>query len=219
MHDENDANGMLCKQVIVLKLKQTTTNTMKQFFSFLACVMLATGTSAQTKGTVIFGANMQRSQVAGTTENLYNLDSRIGIFVNGNLAVGLNMETGLNKNSVSPFSLNAFGRYYAGNKTHQVVKIFVEGGVGLAKTTVTTGIGDGEAYFESQKHPFKATLYVSPGVNVFLGKVAALEIAPEYRYVAAKEPAGRLGISAGVKFFLSEQLFKKIFPHTFVKLH
>jgi hypothetical protein len=123
------------------------------------------------------------------------------------------MENGVNGNRRVPYGFTAFGRLYAGKKTHQVVKFYLEAGAGVAHNARTVA---GEV-----PHPdnnwMRGTVYMSPGVNIFMGKAVALELAPEYRYIAGKDAANRLGASAGLKFFLDGSTFQKLFPNKFVK--
>lgn len=186
--------------------------------NLFACMLLAFAGKAQTKGTITFGANVLSSSINSFEKTpLYqqNLQSRIGYFATNKLAVGFCLETNINNNQSVPFGATVFTRLYTGKKEHQVVKFFVEAGAGAAHHIVK--IEGTEKVNAIESSSFKPAAYVSPGVSLFIGSAVALEVAPEYRYISGPTAAHRLGASAGIKFFLSEQAFKKAFPHTFVK--
>src|SRR5688572_21147262 len=90
--------------------------------------------NAQTTGTLMFGANVLSSSLynGGNTHHVQNFQARVGYFVSNHLAVGLCLETGLNNNKAVPFGLTLMGRYYAGGKDRQLIKVFAEAGAGLA---------------------------------------------------------------------------------------
>jgi len=192
----------------------------KNIIFFSACFVLSIASRAQTSaGAITFGANMLTSSTNSFDNKAayeQNLQVRIGFFATNSLAAGLCLETGVNGNQTVPYSFTAFTRWYTGKKTNQTVKFFVEAGIGIANYTGTTTSTE---VTQPDNNWMKATGYISPGINVFLGKVAALEFASEYRYIATPNAINRLGVSAGIKFFLSKELFKKAFPNEFVKSH
>lgn len=192
---------------------------MKKVNVLLVCMLLALTAAAQTRNTV----NASVKLVQGKTDfsinepiNERSIQSRIGFFPTDNFSIGLCMENGLDLDQTLPFGLTFYGRYYTGNREHHTVRFFVEAGGGAGHLILPTNIIGNE--LEGNKK-FSAMAYISPGVNVFVGKVWSLELAPEYRYIGGVQPAHRLGVSAGLSLFLCESTFKKIFSHEFTKLY
>jgi len=178
--------------------------------------VLSVSSRAQSKGTITFGAGFLSSSVNSFDDKpVYeqSVQTRIGYFPANNFALGLCMENGISGNQSVPYGFTAFGRLYAGKKTHQVVKFYVEAGAGVAHNAHMIA---GEVV-RPDKNWMRGTVYVSPGINLFLVKVVSLELAPEYRYIGGKDAVNRLGASAGLKFFLTGETFKKLFPNKFVK--
>lgn len=191
---------------------------MKRFYIVCASLLTWKSSHAQTNGTITFGANVLTSSI-NTFGNKpvyqHNLQTRIGFFASDHVAFGLCLETGINDNKTVPFGFTAFSRVYAGTRQHAAVKFFVEGGAGVAHQVAS--VANGEIVPAMRTDVFKGTVYVSPGISLFPGEVVAIEAAPEYRIILGASPLNRLGASVGLKFFLSEELFTRMFPHTFVR--
>lgn len=184
--------------------------------------MVFAAAHAQTTGTLMFGANVLSSSVyhTGHTQQVQNLQARVGYFVSNKVVVGLCLETGLNDNKAVPFGLTLMSRYYAGKKTQQVVKIFAEAGAGLADNKLAHPANSGDdMHLTVPQSSLQGTAYVTAGISVFPAHWVALELGPEYRYVTGHNPVQRLGISAGIKIFAGERAFKKTFPNEFHSLY
>ena len=190
---------------------------MKHISLFCACLLLSAYVFAQSKGSVTFGANALTSST-NVFENKssfrQNLQSRVGFFPARNLSLGFCLETNLNHNETVPFGLTVYTRVYAGKKGYSLLKPFVEVGAGAAHYLSPYRPGD-DMFAKNKK--FHTAAYISPGVNVYVCETIALEVAAEYRYINAPEQVSRIGVSGGIKFFLTGQQFTKIFPYQFAK--
>ncbi len=194
---------------------------MKHVNLLLACMLISAAGMAQKKGTLTFGANVVSSSVNSfdsKPQYEQNLQSRIGFFAFNNLAMGLALETSINKNKTLPYSFTFFSRYYIG-KEHHAVKFFVDGGIGVAHHTIPpTPANPAEWQPEiDNSAKLKGAAHVGLGMNIFLTRSIAFELAPEYRYIAGDNSLNRLGAGVGLKFFISEKQFKKMFPHKFAR--
>ena len=186
---------------------------------------LATVTYAQRKNTLTIGAGYlttSSNAFSNTPEFSYSITPSIGFFPIDNFAFGMRMENGIRKNTEVPFTLNGFGRLYFGKAaTYKRVKFYVEAGGGAAHNK-TAELKYKEEYpysFQQVAPTFKGTAYISPGVNIYLGNIFAIELAPEYRYVAGSTHLNRLGVNAGLRLFISKKQFTTAFPHEFNKTY
>jgi hypothetical protein len=175
-------------------------------------ILLSSSSKAQSANTLMFGASVLHAGIQNTgSATVYeqSLQTRLGFFATNRLAIGLCLETGINNKTV-PYGITLFSRWYAGKTQHQTLKFFIEAGAGIADHTPQRS----ELMFSERKW-MKAAVYISPGINVFLSRSVALELAPEYRYIDSDNSLNRLGARAGIKIFLSEQVFKRTFPNKF----
>lgn len=174
---------------------------------------------AQTSGTLFFGANVLSATAKHSADQpaqQLSLQSKIGYFATNRLAIGLSLETGMNGNKTVPYGITLFSRWYAGKQPHQTVKFYVEAGAGIADHP---GLNRETMMMRADQNWMRAAAYVSPGINVFPVQWMALELAPEYRYISGSNAMHRFGISAGIKIFLSEEVFKGTFPNKFNSLY
>lgn len=183
-----------------------------------AAMLLAASAQAQSSGTLTFGTGVLQSAVTMSGEATttgQNLQSSIGYFATSQLVVGFSMENNISNDRV-PFSLSVYTRYYPSKKEHQTVKFFTEVGAGFAHRNTSNAL-PGEVITNPDDNEITPSAHISTGLNIFMGKAVALELAPNYRYVTGVTPIHRIGAVAGIKFFISEKSFKKTFPHTFNK--
>lgn len=209
-----------------LNLKHRTKQELRTL-GITLCILLATttNTNAQQKSTLTIGAGyLTTSSNAFSNDPTfsYSVTPSIGFFPVDNFAFGMRMENGIRQNTEVPFTLNGFGRLYFGKPaTHKRVKFYVEAGGGAAhNSTAERQVAADRPYsFQENTPTFKGTAYISPGINLYLGKVLALELSPEYRYVAGATQLNRLGVNAGLRLFISKKQFTTAFPHEFHKTY
>lgn len=186
----------------------------------MLCVamLLAVSTHAQTSGTLTIGTGVLQSAVTIPGERTttgQNLQSSIGYFATSQLVVGFSIENNISNDRV-PFSLSVYTRYYPSKTEYKTVKLFTEVGAGFAHRN-TSNVLPGEVITNPDDNKITPSVHVNTGLNIFIGKTVAFELAPNYRYITGVTPIHRIGAVAGVKFFISEKSFKKTFPHTFNK--
>lgn len=184
------------------------------------CLLFAmTGARAQNSGTITFGANVLHAAhiTAPADNNRYNsLQVRAGGFATNSLAIGLCVEAGLGGNKTVPYGITLFSRWYSGKGKPQTIKFFAEAGAGIADYQLQQ---EDELAVTGKKNWMKPAVSVSAGVNIFPVNWIAIELAPEYRYIGGTQALNRLGMSAGIRLFLSESLFLKTFPDKFKSMH
>lgn len=186
---------------------------MKTIVLFPACLLLALSCYAQSVNTLMFGTNILYSGAncfKGKPVYEQSLQNKIGFFAGNNLAFGLNLEAGINGNKTVPYGITFFSRWYVPNQLRQMIRLFVEAGAGIADNTSNKG----ELLLPDQNW-MRPAICFSPGINIYPGRTVSLELAPEYRYIGGEHKLHRLGLSAGVRIFLSEERFKQTFPHKF----
>jgi len=187
----------------------------KSLFLLLGFLYITTVSSAQNANTLFFGAKLLDTRVADhQVRQEQNIQARVGFFATDRLAMGLCLEAGRTGNEQIPFGMSFFARYYAGKKGPQTVKFFIETGAGVADHKLQSNTD-----LHVDNHWIKPAVYFSPGINIFPCKAVALELSPEYKYIGGGNSANRLAISAGIHIFLSEKLFKYIFPTEFHSLY
>lgn len=195
--------------------------------SIALCTLMALSgwAHAQQKSTLTIGAGYLTTSSNAFSHDptfSYSVTPSIGFFPVDNFAFGMRMENGIRQNTEVPFTLNGFGRLYFGKAaTHKRVKFYVEAGGGAAhNSTAERQVAADRPYsFQENTPSFKGTAYISPGINLYLGKLLALELAPEYRYVAGATQLNRLGVNAGLRLFISKKQFTTAFPHEFHKTY
>ena len=189
---------------------------------FIALVLSAASTQAQSSGAIMFGSNVASSSIATFDKNgTYdmNIQTKFGYFAGNRLAFGLCLETQLNKNETVPFGLTFISRYYTQSNPAQKIKFFVEGGVGLADNMHAHKTSFSEDLYKYTDRKLKFAASMTAGVDIFPKEWIAFEISPEYRYVTGACHVHRLGINAGFKLFLSKKAFLNIFPNKFDSLY
>lgn len=192
---------------------------MKHIYPLCLCLLLSVVSIAQTKSSITFGASVLTSSTSKFQDNEhqhYNLHSRVGFFLFDNFSFGLRMENSLYQNDEVPFSLSGYTRLHMGDPERKSIKFYIETGIGAAHNAT-----DEPDLFTGKISDlrFRTTAYISPGINVFFSKTAALELAVEYNYVAGTNKLNRLGASAGITFLLNKKQFTDIFKHEFNSLY
>lgn len=187
---------------------------MKHIKILCACLLLSVAGIAQTKNSLTVGASIQASPqqaFQSNTHYYYGLITQVGYFPTDNFAFGLRMEQGRDKDMHIPFSLNGYARLYFGDAKKNGVKLFVEAGAGAAHNATAQQ----DNIISEKDNKFKTMTYVSPGVNIKMGNIVALELAIEYDHVTGTTSINRLGASAGLRFFLNKQQFTNMFKYEF----
>lgn len=195
---------------------------MKKITLIISLIFLGFSSRGQGAGTLMFGTNLLKSSphiFDGTTKFDLNLQTKFAFFATDEVAMGLCLETGLNKNSTVPFGLTFNTRYYAGKKEKQVVKLFMEGGIGLADNIIAAKQSSFDGITPNNNRSLQFAATAGFGIDIFPVNWFAVEIAPEYRYVTGKIPVHRVGLSAGFKVFIGEKAFKNTFPNKFRSMY
>jgi hypothetical protein len=172
---------------------------------------------AQTSGTLSFGTNILNYGIpvpGGLMVRDYSLQARVSYFATNHISIGLCLETGLGGNKTVPYGLTLYSRWYTGNKAQQTIKCYMEAGAGIADAYQS-----GEMPAGYNRKWMRNTIAWSAGINIFPTSWLALELGPEYRHIAGTRPINRIGITAGLKIFLSGQSFQKTFPDKFRSMY
>ena len=190
----------------------------------LTGILMPTVSNAQRKNSLTFGAGLLTATTtinANSPTYYHSVTPSVGYFPTNNFAFGMRMDIGIKNNPEVPFSLNGYGRMYFGKVKHSIIKLFVEAGGGAAHNKVEDEFNTKDKLYHQEQTPatFKATAYVSPGINIYMGSVVALELAPEYRYIAGMPNLNRLGANIGLRIFLTKEQIVKTAPQEFHKLY
>ncbi len=156
------------------------------FITVLGLFMLTTSFSQTQKGNVLIGADLSNIGVNFQKDNTQfslNINPKVGWFVRDNLAVGGEVNMGLNtqKGSTSfTYGVGVFGRKYYGAATtnlSRTAKWFIEANAGLYGVNLT-----GTNLISTSTNGFG--LGIGPGYSYFLSENIALEALAKYNLTA-----------------------------------
>ncbi len=156
-------------------------------------------------GNVMVGANLflARLQFQKGTDAAYSigLSPKVGFFALPNLALGLNLDLGVEGQkgyrSIS-YGFTPFARvYFARDNSarERPFQFFFEGGLGFGGVNTHLDGGD-----NITTNGFRA--YALPGVDYFLNHNVAAEAGLQYTFTAGKPDAHVVGLSLGFQIFL-----------------
>lgn len=183
----------------------------------LGLVSITNKASAQIqKGNLMVGASLANIDIGlqkGASVGL-DLHPRIGYFIQDNIALGGLVNFGFNyaksQGTNINYGVNAFGRYYAGNKQLELIKharFFAEANIGInGKNTIVTG------------KPNSSTnglgIGIGPGVAYFLTPNIGLEALAKYNGIVGfgnTATAHSLNIEVGFQIYLSTKKARAIY--------
>lgn len=165
-------------------------------------------------GLISSGMNFQKDNASYDI----SLTPRIGYFVQQNLVLGVGLEFGADiqkANTTLTYDVTPFARYFITRNDWKEVPNslvpFLEVGGGFGGRNSRYKDADGNRTTVTSNG---GLFYVQPGLDWFLSRNVALELALQYKYINASPDVNRLGLNLGFQLFLSRGQAERKYDET-----
>lgn len=185
------------------------------FITALGLFMMSAAFSQTEKGNVLIGADLSNIGVnfqKGNTQFSLNINPKVGWFVRDNLAVGADVNFGLNTQkgaTTFTYGVGAFGRkYYGAAATNlaRTAKWFLEANAGISGVNIT-----GTNLVTSNTNGFKVG--IGPGYSYFISQNIALEALAKYNLTAGfgnSTTVNNISLGLGFQIYLPGNRVKQL---------
>lgn len=185
------------------------------FITSIAFFMLATAFAQTQKGNVLIGADLSNIGInfqKGNTQFSFNLNPKVGWFVENNLLVGAQVTFGITTftgSTTTNYAVGAFGRKYLGDASTDLgrtSKWFLEANAGISGLNTS---GSGVAHSSTNG----LNIGFGPGYSYFINQNIALEALAKYNLTVGfgnSTTNNNIGIGLGFQIYLPGKRVKQL---------